>query len=87
MQRSGSLLSVNRDYRSSVVLFGTSGIGQQSTFSVVLPAQCPESDIEMYAVTFRECCRSGEVLQALDVAVVKEFLLELRSRRLGCWTL
>ena len=68
-----------------VVWDGTSGLGQQSTFSVVPGGQCPE--VTSNAKDVARIVEVDELLQALDVAVVKELLLEVRPGRLGGGTL
>ena len=59
------------------MLFGTSGIGQQSTFSVVPAGQCPE--VTLVLILVARVVKVDELFQALDVTVVKELLLEVRS--------
>ena len=60
------------------MLFLTSGIGQQFTFPSFLPGSVRE--VTLIRIHVARIVEMDELLQALDVAVVKELLLEVRYR-------
>jgi len=80
-----SSLSVKPSFPTVMsILFGTSGIGQQFTFSIVPAGQCPE--VTLNGINVAGIVEVYELFQALDVAIVKKLLLEVGTRGLGAAT-
>src|SRR5258708_40010785 len=67
------------------MLFGTSGIGQQSTFFGLSFRTVSRGDLER--VHIARIVEMNELLETLDVAIVEELFLEIGPGRLGGGTL